>query len=63
MTTDAPALFVTATVDLPGYFSDNAITLLPGRTAKLRFTARHGNKISAKKLASSLKLRNLAETF
>ncbi|WDR06373.1 glycoside hydrolase family 2 protein [Devosia rhodophyticola] len=61
--TDTPALFVTATVDVPGYFSDNAITLLPGRTANLQFTARHGKKVSATELAKSLKLRDLSETF
>ncbi|WP_052950327.1 beta-mannosidase, partial [Devosia limi] len=30
LATDKPALFVTASVDIPGYFSDNAVTLLPG---------------------------------
>ena len=42
LTSDKPALFVTATVDVPGYFSDNAVTLLPGREVKLRFTPRRG---------------------
>ncbi len=27
---DRPAVFVTATTNVPGYFSDNAVTLLPG---------------------------------
>lgn len=60
---DKPALFVTATVDVPGYFSDNAVTLLPGRKTRLSFTARHGAAVSAEELARSLKVRNLAETF
>ena len=44
LTTDKPALFVTATVDMPGYFSDNALTLLPGRDVKLSFTPRLGRR-------------------
>ncbi|MCZ4344911.1 glycoside hydrolase family 2 protein [Devosia neptuniae] len=63
LSSDKPALFVTATVDLPGYFSDNAITLLPGRTTELVFTPRHGATVSSTDLAKSLKVRNLAETF
>jgi beta-mannosidase len=60
---DRPALFVTATVDVPGYFSDNAVTLLPGRKTTLTFTPRHGASVSAEALAGGFKLRNLAETF
>jgi beta-mannosidase len=60
---DKPALFVTATVDLPGYFSDNAITLLPGRSRELTFTPRHGATTTSADLAPSLKLRNLRDTF
>jgi len=63
LTSDKTALFVTATVDLPGYFSDNAVTLLPGRETKLTFTPRHGAKASPAQLASSLRVRNLRETF
>ncbi|MFN4210564.1 MAG: glycosyl hydrolase 2 galactose-binding domain-containing protein [Devosia sp.] len=63
LTSDQPALFVTATVDAPGYFSDNAVTLLPGRTTDLTFTARHGATPSASELITSLKVRNLSETF
>ncbi len=63
LSTDKPALFVTATVDIPGYFSDNALTLLPGRPARLTFTPRHGATVSIESLQKSLKLRNLAETF
>src|SRR5690606_1745823 len=39
---DKPAFFVTATVDAPGYFADNALTLLPGQPVELEFTPRHG---------------------
>ena len=63
LTSDQPALFVTATVDVPGYFSDNAVTLLPGRTTDLTFTPRHGATPSASELVQSLKVRNLSETF
>lgn len=61
LSTDAPAFFVTASVDVPGYFSDNAITLLPGRPASLTFTPRHGADPAA--LATSLKLRHLRDTY
>jgi beta-mannosidase len=60
---DNPALFTTATVDIPGYFSDNAVTLLPGRKAELVFTPRHGRRVTSGELAPSLKIRNLSETF
>ena len=60
---DKPALFTTATVDAPGYFSDNAITLLPGRPVELTFNPRHGAVVSSTALASSLKVQHLAETF
>ncbi len=63
LTSDQPALFVTATVDVPGYFSDNAVTLLPGRNTDLTFTPRHGAKPTASELVKSLKVRNLSETF
>jgi len=63
LSTDKPAFFVTATVDVPGYFSDNAITLLPGRETTLTFTARLGAKVTLKALAKSLKVRHLRETY
>lgn len=63
LTSDQPALFVTATVDIPGYFSDNAVTLLPGRNTELTFTPRHGAQPTAAELVQSLKVRNLSETF
>jgi len=60
---DKPAVFVTATTDVPGYFSDNAVTLLPGRESRLTFTPRHDAKVSQKALASGLKVRHLRETY
>ncbi len=60
---DRPAVFVTATTDVPGYFSDNAVTLLPGRETRLSFTPRHGAKVTQKALASGLKVRHLRETY
>ena len=63
LTTDLPALFLTATVDVPGYFSDNAITLLPGHPRTLTFTPRHGAATTLAEVSASLKLRNLSETF
>ncbi|MHA6298096.1 beta-mannosidase [Devosia sp. CAU 1758] len=61
--TDNPAFFATATVDVPGYFSDNALTLLPGRPVELTFHPRHGAAVESADLAASLKVRHLAETF
>ncbi|MHB1111360.1 MAG: glycoside hydrolase family 2 protein, partial [Devosia sp.] len=64
LSTDKPALFVTATVDdVPGYFSDNAVTLLPGRETRLGFTPRHGARVTRKALAAGLKVRHLRETY
>lgn len=60
---DKPAVFVTVTTDVPGYFSDNAVTLLPGRETRLSFTPRHGAKATQKALASGLKVRHLRETY
>jgi beta-mannosidase len=63
LSTDKPAFFVTASVDVPGYFSDNALTLVPGRPAKLTFTPRRGRKQTRESLAKSLKVRHLRETY
>jgi beta-mannosidase len=60
---DQPALFVTATVDVPGYFSDNALTLLPGRETRLKFTPRHGAVVSEAELAAGLQVRHLRQTY
>ncbi|MCY1377199.1 Ig-fold domain protein [compost metagenome] len=61
--TDKPAFFATAAVGVPGYFSDNAITLLPGEKVNLTFIPRHGAKVTSADLAGSLTLRHLAQTF
>lgn len=63
LSTDKPAFFVTATVDVPGYFSDNALTLLPGRETHLGFTPRLGATATLEALAGSLRLRHLRETY
>jgi beta-mannosidase len=60
---DRPALFVTATVATPGFFSDNALTLLPGRTARLSFTPRFGAEVDRRALAEGLKLGHLRQTY
>ena len=60
---DKPAVFATAATDVPGYFSDNAVTLLPGRETRLTFTPRHGAKVTQKALASGLKVRHLRQTY
>jgi beta-mannosidase len=63
LSADEPAVFVTATVDLPGYFSDNAVTLLPGRKTELVFTPRHGATATSAQLAPTLQVRDLSRTF
>jgi beta-mannosidase len=60
---DKPAVFVTAGTDVPGYFSDNAVTLLPGRETRLSFTPRFGAKVNQKALASGLTVRHLRDAF
>jgi len=63
LTTDKPALFVTASVDVPGHFSDNAVTLIPGRETRLAFIPAGGAKMTRKALASSLRVRHLRQTY
>lgn len=63
LTADRPALFVTATADVPGYFSDNAVTLLPGRETRLTFTPRHAATVNRKALARGLEVRHLRQTY
>jgi beta-mannosidase len=63
LSADRPALFVTATTPVPGYFSDNAVTLLAGRKTKLTFTPRHGARVNQRTLASGLKVGHLRETY
>src|SRR5690606_29041614 len=53
---DRPAFFATATVDAPGYFSDNALTLLPGRPVDLVFHPRYGAQVTSADLAASFKV-------
>ncbi|HEY4203307.1 MAG TPA: glycoside hydrolase family 2 protein [Devosiaceae bacterium] len=63
LSADKPALFVNASVSVPGYFSDNAITLVPGRDARLVFTPRHGARVTQEALAAGLKVGHLRETY
>jgi beta-mannosidase len=63
LATDATALFTTISVDAPGIFSDNSITLIPGHPVTLTFTPRHGKTVEIAALAASTRVRNLAETF
>lgn len=63
LSSDKPALFVTVTTDVAGYFSDNAVTLLPGRPTSLTFTPRLGAKVTKATLAKSLKINHLRQTY
>lgn len=63
LSADKPAVFVTATVNVPGHFSDNAVTLVPGVERKLRFIPRKGETVDQAALAASLEIRHLAETY
>ena len=63
LTTDRPALFVTATTDALGFFDDNAVTLLPGRETRLTFTPRFDAKVSRKALSKGMKVRHLRQTY
>jgi beta-mannosidase len=63
LATDRPAAFVTVTTAVPGSFSDNALTLLPGRERRLTFAPRHGAKVTQKALASGLRVSHLRDTY
>jgi beta-mannosidase len=63
LTADRPALFVSPTTDVPGYFSDSALTLLPGRERRLGFTPRLGAKPNQRTLARGLTVRHLRQTY
>ena len=63
LSADRPALFVTARVDVPGYFSGNSVTLLPGRETRLTFTPRLGVRTTQKALAASLVVQHLRQTY
>ncbi len=58
-----PALFVSAQVACPGYFSDNCVTLLPDRAASLNFVPRKGAAPTMDDLKNSLKISHLAQTY
>lgn len=60
---DKPAFFVTVQCDAPGYFSDNAITLLPGREVALTFSPRRGVEVDLAQLEKQVKIRHLKQTF
>jgi beta-mannosidase len=57
------SLFTTVSVDVPGWFSDNCVTLLPSEPLKLAFTPRKGENPSLDRLKSGVKISNLAQTF
>jgi beta-mannosidase len=63
LTTDAVALFVAASSSTPGVFSDNGLTLLPGRPATLRFAPRLGAKGGERDAARGFRVRHLRETY
>src|SRR5690606_19942826 len=60
---DACAFFVTAQTDCAGYFSDNCVTLLPGRGVTLSFTPRKGAAPTLDDLKNSLRISHLAQTY
>jgi beta-mannosidase len=63
LTTNAPALFVTLGVEIPGYFDDNVLTLVPGLETKLTFTARNDATVSNDVLRESLKIQHLVSSY
>jgi len=60
---DQPALFVSAQVSTPGYFSDNGLLLLPGRPVTVSFRPRLGAAIDLTELSASLRLSSLYDTY
>ncbi len=63
LTADKPAFFVTATVDVPGHFSDNAITLLPGVERRLVFVPRRGAAVTIDELVAEFRISHLRQTY
>lgn len=63
LSTDKPAFFVTIQCDTPGYFNDNAITLLPGRDVALCFTPRREANVEVAKLAKEAQIHHLRQTY
>ncbi len=63
LSADRPAFFVTANADMPGIFSDNALTLVPGLERKLAFTPRLGAKATRDGLEKGFTIQHLRQTF
>lgn len=63
LTTDKPAFFVTAQCQTPGYFSDNAVTLLPDQPVELSFTPRNDAEVDVPRLAKELHIHHLRQTY
>lgn len=62
LSTDRPAFFVTLdTPGIPGIFSDNSLTLLPGSAKELVFTPKAGTSLAA--LEKSLEVNYLRKTY
>lgn len=60
---DKPAFFVTASVEAPGHFSDNAVTLIPGVVSKFVFTPKSGTNPDLAELSAGFRLTHLRETY
>ena len=62
--TDKPAFFVSLDNDnLPGYFSENMITLLPGKEKSIFFRQKSGEKYPLSEVSKRITIRNLSETY
>lgn len=62
--TDKPAFYVSLeTKRLPGIFSDNMITLLPGKPVTLQFTPKKTDSVNSKMLSRSLRIKSLRDTY
>ncbi len=62
LTTDYPAFFVTLdATGIPGVFSDNSITLLPGEKRKLLFMS--GRDTDADSVAAAIELKHLRNSY
>ena len=61
--TDVPAFYTTLDAPgFPGYFSDNSLTLLPGRKYSLAFTPRHSAP-DWRQFEAALKIETLRSTY
>ena len=64
LSTDYPAFFVALDNDqLPGIFSENMITLLPGHTKKIIFTPKVKTLLSLDEVKKRILLKDLSKTF